>query len=780
MILTFLQAAVPLTKRYTRRADGAIDKSAYPHVYEVTSIDEPCTSLTALAALLNKHGALGHCLLKGSLSRPLVKESRAGSTDATGATAWVVLDVDGLEVDSPAAFMKLLKLENMSYVVQYSASHGLGPGLRCHIYLLLESPAAAALLKQWLIALNHSIPALRSALALTKTGHALHWALDITACQNDKLIYIAPPILKGIKDPCAKMQRIEVVQGPCATLRIDAVPSTAANRALTDARIAELRAAEGLAVKRLTMKSHGPHQVLVKPDVCSVTDIKRERGYVYLNLNGGDSWGYWHAEDNPEYIHNFKGEPVYLTRELLPEYWHELSQQAVAERSDGHTYLAFCDRASGVYWRGTWHATSNALELYPARNETQVRHFAKQHGMPLGDFIPEWDLLFDPQDFTRVDPERRVVNSFTPTDYMLATPKKVTTCPKTIHKVIHHALGSDAAVTSHFMNWLAFIVQQRTRACTSWVLHGRTGTGKGVLFHKILRPLFGSTQTAIRNMEALDEQYNDYLEKSLIVFIDEVQTKALANERGVMAKLRTYVTEEQVPLRAMYANVREVANYSNWIFSSNMPDPVAIAKNDRRTNVGKYQAEPLILGEPDLAMIERELQGFHDYLAQFAVDLAAVRTPLESADRATMIAISESSVDTVASALIEGNFEFLLDQLPTTNNYERNALESNRVADYREVLGALLARADPDSGACAISRDELRAIFDYVVGNMPASPNKFTSLLKHHRIHTVKLRFGDKVAMGLRVTFADSARWDEYRALLHPVPTTPVKLKAMK
>jgi hypothetical protein len=63
-----------------------------------------------------------------------------------------------------------------------------------------------------------------------------------------------------------------------------------------------------------------------KPGEATITGIKRDRGFVYLNLNGGDSWGYYHSEDNAEYIYNFKGEPVYKTSELLPEYWASINK----------------------------------------------------------------------------------------------------------------------------------------------------------------------------------------------------------------------------------------------------------------------------------------------------------------------------------------------------------------------------------------------------------------------------------------------------------------------
>ena len=780
MQLTFLKAAVPLTKSFLKAANGTIEKTSYPNVYEVTTLHEECNNPKAFAALLTKHAALGHCLLKGTPTRDLVCESRAGTTDSNATTDWVVLDVDGLPCRDVAEFMHMMRLDNVSYVVQYSASYKItSQDLRCHIFLQLNQPTAAPLIKQWLIQLNHQIPTLRDAMTLTKTGHALCWPLDITACQNDKLLYIAPPVCKGLKDPLAKSGRIEYIERGTNTISIPLVNTTAQNKVLTSKRVAELRAAEGYELRKVTYKMHGSMEVMVKPDSSAVSNIKTERGFVYFNLNGGDSWGYYHAEDNPEYIHNFKGEPIYLTKELLPEYWQQLTEQASASRSDGTTYLAFCDRKTGAYWRGTYNASTNELDINLAHTETQVRHFAKQHGMPLGDFIPEWDLAFDPTSDVRVDFEKRTINTFQPTIYMKAKQKPTTQCPKHILKAIHHVLGCDTATTEHFMNWLAYILQYRRRACTSWVLHGRTGTGKGVLFHKILRPIFGLNQTVFRNMEQLDEKYNDYMVNALIVFIDEVEAKAMSNERGVMAKMRTFVTDEYIAIRAMRMTGREVENFTSWIYGSNKVDPVTLTKDDRRTNVGKYQPEMLDFTDADMPKIEKELQSFHDYLMQYKVNLVAVRTPIQSSDRDTMISISETSVDTVSSALLEGNFEFFMEQLPTTEAYKRNAIEANKVENYLEVIKDLLERTDAETGVCNISRDELRPMFDYVVGNMPTTPNKFTSLMKHHRIHMNKIRIGDETPTGIRVEWKDVGSFDNYRKTLAPKPATP-KMKVVK
>jgi len=795
MKLFFLQAAVPLTKSYTLSASG-LTKEPYPFVWDFTSHEESCSNLTQFEALLKKHSAQNHCLIKGELVRPLVRESRAGSTDRNSTSEWLVLDLDGLPETTETAtkggvishvpttidlFLAELGLGDVSYVVQWSASYGIeNQKLRAHVFMLLDRPYAAPLLKQWLVQKNHEVPMLSSAMQLTKTGNTISWSLDISACQNDKLIYIAPPQLKGIKDPMGKKPRIQLVKRKQDrySLASAAVNSTEKNKQLTHKRINELRELAGFPLRKFNYKMVGSTEVMLKPDECIVTEMKTDRGFVYFNLNGGDSWAYYHPENNPDYILNFKGEPAYLTKELLPDYWQQLTGTGSSTRtsSSGLVYLAFCDRQTGVYWRGTYEAATDLLDITPAKNETQLRHFAKQYGVPMGDYVPEWDLVFDPHDVVRVDAQNRQVNRFQPTSYMLNVGNKMPKAvPKTIFKVMSHALGGDAEVVEHFINWLAYIVQKRDRTRTAWVLHGTQGTGKGILTNNILRPLFGA-HTASRRMEEFNERYNHFMEGSFLVFVDEVQTKALQNERGVMAKLKNFITEALVPIRAMYANAVEAINRTNWIFMSNMPDPVSIDKEDRRFNVGKYQPNKLAITNAEIDQIAAELQSFYNYLANYPLDEERAGTVMQSADRDTLISISETSVDTTASALLDGDMNYFLEQLPSTEMYKRNAASNNKVEDYKDTIKAIMARTDSLNGKCAVSRDELHVLMEYTTGNMPSSPNKFASLLKHHRIHLEVVWLG-KPVRGIKVVWKDIKQFADYQKLHFPAPApaTPAR-----
>jgi hypothetical protein len=55
-----------------------------------------------------------------------------------------------------------------------------------------------------------------------------------------------------------------------------------------------------------------------------VTGVRRARGFVYLNLNGGDSWGYYFPESNPEILRSFKGEPPVRLADIAPDFWERV------------------------------------------------------------------------------------------------------------------------------------------------------------------------------------------------------------------------------------------------------------------------------------------------------------------------------------------------------------------------------------------------------------------------------------------------------------------------
>ena len=777
MKLTFLNASVPLTKSYSKLSDGTIEKSSYPNVWEVSSIIEDCPDLSAFANLITKHAAKGNCLLKGMVTRNLVNESRKDSTDRNATTEFLCLDIDGISPEftqtadgitfppvtvTIETILEAMGLKNVSYVLQWSGSMGIGGNtLRCHVFIMLAKPISAPLIKQWLVQKNHEVMILKAHQHLTKTGNALSWGLDITACQADKLIYISPPVLKGIKNPLGRNSRISLITKSEAKFDLnERINSTDQNRAITDARILELRDVQGLPKRKLTYKTVGPHEVLAKPGECIATEIKIDRGFVYFNLNGGDSWAYYHPENNPDYIFNFKGEPTYLTKELLPAYWEQLNSQAYRVSSTGLTYLAFLERATSTYYRGTYDTSNDMLEIFPAKNESMVRQFADSVGMRLGANIPEWDMEFNPGDNVRVDFDRSTVNTFQLTEYMRPAVKKVEICPPTVFKVISHVLGNDVEAVEHYMNWLACIAQYRARTMTAWIFQGVPGTGKGVLMNKILMPLFGETQTVVKRAGELSEKWTDFVAGKFLVFIDEVQTSAFRDEAGVIANLKNFITEPTVTVRMMNKNSYAVPNFTNWMFASNKPDPVSVDKGDRRFNVGPYQANKIVLSQAEIDRLESELQNFHHYLMTYAVDRDQASAVLQSSARADLIELSQSTSESTASAIMGGNMNFFMDHLPTDDLYKIDPKKLQKVEEYRRCLCNIMSRTKT-GGACNLQRDEMFVMFDYLVGDLSSSPAKFTKFLGHRQIEVKPVSVYGKIVRGIQVTWLEADKFPE-------------------
>lgn len=762
MDVFFLSANKPIVKSYELGPQGELIKHSYPFVYEVTSHEEHPKTLQALATIMQRYAKQGRCMVKGKLQRPLVSESRKGSTDADEKTDWICLDLDGIEgYQTVDLFLEAIGCGDTEYVVQWSSSMGIEnkAGFRCHIFMRLAQPTHPQILKHWLQDLNLRV--LDSQLELTKTGNSLRWPLDVTTCQNDKLLYVAPPKLgPGIKNPFPGNQRISYVPKSRQLLTLPyPVPTRDALRDRIDKKVSELRVANNLPKRKGSKyKFVGSVEYMANPDSAVITEMKTERGFVYFNLNGGDSWAYYHPEDNPNFIFNFKGEPAYKAEDLLPEYWARLQQAASTYQpnSQGLIYLAFRDFKTSNYFNGFYDTNTDKLELAMAKSESQLRQFMKQHGQTLGDFIPDWDLVWNPHNPNVVDSTKNELNTYQPSDFFLiARLPHAANVPPTISKVIDHVLGHDPATIDHFLNWLACIVQYQTRTGTAWVWQGTQGTGKGVLFHQIITPLFGEVNVVSKRMEELESEFTGYMENKFVVFIDEIEAGKSLYHSKVTAKLKNLIVEPTISIRRMYTPAYMAPNFASMIFASNKPASVEIAPDDRRFNVGPYQTLPIQLTATEVDVdIPKELTEFFAYLKQYKADPDRARKPLISAARSTLIDISRTAIDTVSDALIAGDLQFFWEHLTTTKNTSSNPITNMKYTAFRELVVDLVNTQDPK-----LTRDDLFAIMEWCVGNMPQSPHKFAALLKHHRIHLTQIWKNNRNVRGIDVNWQPDPTW---------------------
>lgn len=763
MKVTFLEARVPLTKKFT-----VAGKEPYPNAFEFKSHTHVIKNLDHMADLMKKHAALGHCLLKGEIKKELNWESRAGSTDPHWPTRWACFDLDGMKsVPDVNAFMVRLGLPDTSYILQWSASYGINGDftLRAHIIVFFDSAASCSALKSYLKQQNLTL--FQADLQLTKTNVALRWGLDVTTCQNDKLIYITPPQCVPTTIDQFTGARITVVKKAKDFVDFNAIPLMSAEqiKALEEGEVNRLRRQASLPDRKASafkLKEHKGEHYMPNPDQATITGRKEERGFVYLNLNGGDSWGYFHPTDNPTFIFNFKGEPAYKTSELLPDYWASVQmhkRQAAQAAHQGKLFLAFRDFKTAEYYNGWYDENTEELVLNVARSEKQLEDFLLNYGQPVPEAIPIWSIIYDPNAQT-LDEKNCTVNVFQPSMFMrwakaqgkLAKPKAT----PTIDRIIKHVFGD--GMYDHFFNWLAYCFQYREAPKTAWIAHGTQGTGKGVLVNYVLVKLFGASNVSQKRMEELEDKFNAYLEHSLLCIIDEAQISDSGRSKMIMANLKNQITEPTITIRRMRQSAYETTNRVGFIFNSNKSDPVVVEAGDRRFNVGEYQPGKIVITDTDIKTIDAELLDFAYRLWQHSVDLDQVRTPKVNEAKREMQIASRTSADVVADSILTGDLTVLWDALPTGDVSAMDPSMVMKLQPYKSLIYDLIqSRRD------RITRDELRVIFDYNVGNVPASPWKFTLFVKHHGLNIKDIRFGAKVLKGMFVEWKNDTQWFEDR-----------------
>lgn len=743
----FLEAAdeTPLTKRFVQTAKG-LDVEPYPYIKFLNSHREQVAGLRDLYDVLRVHASQGHCLLKGLLDRPLKNESRAGHTSAETPTRWILLDLDFTEGwESVDEFLAELNpaWADVSYIFQHSASAGIRyePGLRGHVWILLEAPAFPAQLKAWLKQKNMELFRNKDGstrLELTANGYSLRWPLDITTCQNDKLIYIAEPQCIGVDDPLAG-RRFELVE---KSREFAPLPDLNVKPSAVDATmwkiITELRRRAGLPEAKAKFRSSGTIDVLQNPDEAIVTGVRQARGFVYLNLNGGDSWAYYFPEDKPELLYNFKGEPIVRLKDIAPDFYYNYMEQLQTKRHGTAVRpYVFRDAQTDTYYNVIYDQVNDELKLFAqAGSKDKLKDFLAQFGRNLPETIDDWTVVFDPTTTKVIDPVQKWINRFKASEFIRYADRlsPVHYVPPIIHKVIFSAAGSCEEAYTHFLNWLAFYFQTRQRPNTSWVFHGVSGTGKGLLLDKILRPLFGHQHVTEWTAAQVEDQFNAQLANTLILWLDEFKTTDTRTPGLVMNRIKNYITEETLQIRGMRKDTITVPNHLAIIVASNHPDPLALDPSDRRFNVCPAQETPLVTTDEEVNAIADELPAFASFLKHYEVDAERVRRVLLNEARQQMIEASMNSVEQFFARVRKGDLEWFLDFCQDMQPID-NLLAYQRFEDVLEKwCRRTMLCEDRQGREVKVTRDELLAAYTYVVGGRAPSKAKFSRQCAIYRV----------------------------------------------
>ena len=717
MELVFLKAKQRLAKEISNKGT-----TPYPLTKNFTSehvqVSKTKKGLHTLLKTLQTQAASGACLHKGLLKRPLENESRAMMADRVASTELLVLDIDGIQMPGSLTDVRTVAekiiaqlpecFQDVSYIAQASASLGFKKDkVSMHFFFLLDQPTQPKILKEWFKLLNYETDILSSQLALSANGQSLSYKLDPSVAENSKIIYIAPPTFKDdIQDPISSDRFVLVERG---SVTIDPRPLLVH---VNPERVHNLgvQVKDGLRKKlnlpkktsKLSTVSIGgeAQEVLQNPDKMTIEISRVNEPYVNCNVNGGDSNGYYFVLTNPHYMYNFKGEPVWEIQKADPDFYRNIFE-IFADKIDKDKKIkpvALRDFYTDTYYNGIYDETTqqftNDYPLTPT-NKQSIDDFMRSHNRPSLDYIPDARVVFDPSNNKGIELDEApyYVNLYRKTEYMLKQEEHVSeltyggaeklhTITPHIAQLLMHVLGNGKTEFEHFINWLAYIYQNKNKAMTAWIFTGVPGTGKGLFVHKVLKPLFGEQQTPMRALENIEEQFNLYMRTALFLVVDEFRMGDAGSIGKMADKLKHQITEPNLTIRAMRSNQIELPSFCNFLFLTNRADAVKIEEGDRRYNVAPRQEVKLENANADLInnmdKLEQELYIFAGVLNKFQVDQRMAHTALENEAKIQMKNISMSVLEEFAAAVRQRNLEYFTEVLdiPLTNTFDAGGIST--------------------------------------------------------------------------------------------------------
>jgi len=789
MQVTFLESenGVRLTKKHNIR--GSIP---YPHVKNVTShehqIPADATGLAMLEDLIRDHGDKGHCMMKGNLKRHIENVSRAGKTNKLELTNLLVLDVDALTLPNylaPKTFtsqdvINLAKtvlrelppeVQDSSFIAQASASLGMkGDKISLHIFILLKVAMPVASVKLWLQNCNYESELFTNQLDLSANGSTLKYKLDISVADNSKLIFVAPPMYEDpTHDPFSTAaERIVSVSGITETLDLAAICNISPEGVFqrTTAHKNRIRTESGF--NRKTEKisyatvAQKREEILDNPDRMSISILSHQYDpFITCNVNGGDSGAYYYNTNDPSYMYNFKGEPIWLIEKADPDFFNALQDMREEEGEEGARTVfpvVMRDFKTATYYNGVFDpniyefTTNNPLVPCAVGD---MDGFMRSHGRTKPDFVPEATVVFDPVSgnenvdlinvpyyinmFKRTRFMKLIYGDNEPAPLGVGDSKQIENACPTIYKLTKHMIGGHDLEMERFINWLAYIFQTREKSGTSWVFQGVPGTGKGVFYDKVLRPLFGTEYVPMKTLQNIEEQYNLYMKKALFLVVDEFHmASANAATIKVADKLKSNITEPMINIRAMRANVEEVKSYTNYIFLTNRQDAVNIEEKDRRYNIAPRQEVQLKDAHPEvienIPNIKNELEPFARILQKFKFNKTLIDSPIENSAKAEMARITMSVMQEFFLATREGNLQFFLDILDINLT---NVMQGQEITTAQRLVKQWIVESQYPHSVIPI--EHLRTVYGILTEDR-LSPREFTKRAERNGVKKERKR----------------------------------------
>jgi hypothetical protein len=329
--------------------------------------------------------------------------------------------------------------------------------------------------------------------------------------------------------------------------------------------------------------------------------------------------------------------------------------------------IAFLDKNTNKLFFGAYDPFMESYTI-DQKDFSTVKNALTSHHIPIPKVYPEVRYTLVPNSDKIVDLENGFVNRYIAPVVLKDTPQKGKTykVPKYIGLLLEHMI-EDKDMRSHFYNWLASIVQRRSKVRTAFLLQGVQGIGKNLFYDLVIKQIFGHAYCTEVHQNKFLSNFNSFISRNVWVLVNEVEID-FGTKGELASKLKPFITDDWLESEAKGQDSKIDRNHCNTIFFSNKRNAVYLEKSDRRFNVVEYveQAIKDTPWWPGNSIEQKLLSEVHDfcmYLKSYPVDYDAATIVWSNEARAELIQISETNREEFFSAVKRADFEFLQDNV---------------------------------------------------------------------------------------------------------------------
>ena len=410
---------------------------------------------------------------------------------------------------------------------------------------------------------------------------------------------------------------------------------------------------------------------------------------------------------------------------------HPHTHNAFIDLNEAGQYYIFCSSESKTYWQDSkeidaaksklfWNESVGGPSmigyesyngdgpLYIFKNAADFDNYCVQKNIDpnIRSYLPRREIIFNPG--LKGGLNDKYYNLFEESEYMKKDYSTLPPLPlnqvvdelekrcKIIYEIMINIFG-EKEYLERFINWISFILKERTKSYTAWLITSNVqGIGKDLLFIRILMPLFGEKQSQLLNGNRIAKNFNKIDMNCFLRGYNEVFSAGNAKENlHRKESLKDLITAPYQSIEIKGVDTFQTHNFMNFILFSNSEHPIFLDDEDRRFNVirnddaKKVSDLSIYRGlkhlQPD---IENELNDFADIIFTLCYDKELANIPVETEAKNRLKALSKDEYAEFAEKLKAKDAScFLLEEVfPITDKERDMGLKTDIAAMVEDMI----------------------------------------------------------------------------------------------